>query len=196
MGFFTQVSNRISYGMHALSYDPEAERFAKEKAAADARAAEEETRAAAKKAKAEKEKQAEAERAAKQAELDADQKRRERFEPKRLFNQILSIVGKILGAFVLIAAVGYGASLASNAMVYRNAAFRIAAAIYGGIFFFLVIPYMLLYRWWWLETPPRYFAFLPIVPYEWLHPWTARLLSWMSYNPIGADALAPAPKAL
>lgn len=186
MGFFTQLSNRISYGMHAVSYDPEAERYAKEKAAADARAAEAAEQAAADEAAAAQKKAEEAERAAKQVALEEDQKRRETFDSKRLFEQILSIIGTIVGVFLLLAAFGYGASLASNSMIYRTAAFRVAAAIYGGIFFFLVIPYMLLYRWWWLEQPPQYYAFIPLVPYEWLHPWTARLLSWMSYTPPGS----------
>lgn len=183
MGFFTQLSNRISYGMHALSYDPEAERYAKEKEAADARAAKEAEQAAAEAAAAAVRAAEEAERAKQQAALEEDQKRRETFEPRRLLNQILSIVGTIFLVFLLLGGAGYGASLASNSMIYRTAPFRIAAAVYGGLFFFLVIPYMWIYRRWWLGETPKYYAFMPFVPYEWQHPWTARLLSWMSYTP-------------
>ena len=85
--------------------------------------------------------------------------------------------------FLLFLAVLVGASLATNLNIYRNWAYRLLYAIYGGGFFFIVIPYVLLYRWAWLGKRPRFYSILPLVPYHWDGAVGQLFLSWLSFRP-------------
>jgi hypothetical protein len=183
MSLVTQLANKLSYTLHAATYDPEAEKYAKEqkaKAEADAAALEEakKTNDAAAIAAAQKKKD-DADAAAKAA----SEKERESFDASRLVGRVFGTVFQIVGIFLLIFACLYGASLATNLNVYRDLPFRILYAVYGFLFFWIVIPYVLLYRWWWKGLRPRFYAVFPFIPYHFDNYYAAMFLSWMSYKP-------------
>ena len=188
MSFVRQLVNKVTYGIHNLVSDPEAEEFAKEqKAIADAEAA------ALAKAKAKgdaeavakaKKKKEEAEAAAKAAE----EKERGTFSITRAIRRITAIIIPIVSIFLLIVVGIYGSSLATNLNVYQEWPMRILYAIYGFLFFWLVIPYVLLYRWYWKGIRPRFYAIIPLIPYKFDNYYAALLFGWMTFKP--EDAIA------
>lgn len=183
MSLVTQLANKLSYTLHSATYDPEAEKYAKEqkaKAETDSAALEEAKKSndAATIAAAKKKKD-DADAAAKAAE----EKERESFDAYRLVGRVLWTVFKIVGIFLLIFVCLYGASLATNLNVYRDLPFRILYAVYGLLFFWIVIPYVLAYRWWWKGLRPRFYAVFPFIPYHFDNYYAAMFLSWMSYKP-------------
>ena len=183
MSLFEQLSNKASYLIHSATYDPEAEKFAKEKKAkADADAA------ALAKAKADgdaaavaaaQKKKEENEAAAKEAE----EKERGTFDIGRAIGRALGTVMQIVSIFLVIILGVYGSSLATNLNVYQDWPVRVLYAIYGLFFFWLVIPYVLGYRWYWKGIRPRFYALIPLVPYHFDNYYAAMLFSWMSYKP-------------
>ena len=105
------------------------------------------------------------------------------FSWSRLLTRILSITITIVGIFLLIVAGLYGASLATNLNLYREAPIRVLYAIYGFLFFWISIPYSLLYRWWWKGRKPVFYALIPLIPYKFDNRYAAMMFSWMSFKP-------------
>lgn len=188
MSFVTQLVNKITYGIHNLVSDPEAEKFAKEqKAKADAEAA----ALAQAKAKGDAEAIAKAQKKKEDAEAAAkaaEEKDRETFSITRAIGRIIAIIVPIVLIFLLVVVCIYGSSLATNLNVYQDWPMRILYAIYGFFFFWLVIPYVLLYRWYWKGIRPRFYAIIPLVPYKFNNYYAALLFGWMSFKP--EDAMA------
>lgn len=183
MSLASQLFNKITYGVHALTYDPVAEKFAADqKAKADAAAA-----AAAKtKSKAE----AAAAAAAKKKKDDdaaavkaAAEKKRETFDIGRAAGRVATIVLQVVLIFLVFLGAIFGSSLATNLNVYQDWPIRVLYAVYGFFFFWIVIPYVLLWRWYHKGLRPRYYALIPLVPYHFDNYYAALLLSWMSYKP-------------
>ncbi len=179
----TQLSNSVAYAVHKATYDPEAEEFAKKKAEKE-RLEKKSAEEAAIHAKNEKEKkEAEAALAAIKEKQEHELKERERFDPWRLTNRIFTTIGSILLLFLLVVFGVFGASLATNLNLYKEAPYRVLYAIYGFLFFFLVIPYVIGYRWWWNGQKPRFYALIPIIPYHFDNYYAGMLFSWMSFKP-------------
>ena len=186
MSILGQALNKVSYALHSLTYDPEAEKFAQaQKDAADKAVAD----AAAQKSAAESQAKA-AQEAAKKAKADqaaaeaAKQKEeRNSFDLGRLLGQIFGIISIILLVFLVLVLGVFGASLATNLNVHREWTYRLLYAIWGFLFFWVVIPYVLLYRWWWRGLRPRYYALIPLVPYHFDNYYMGALFSWLSFKP-------------
>lgn len=183
MSLLTQLGNKIQYTMHNLTYDPNAELFAKKEQiekekAAEAAAAAEKTKEAAKIKAA-----ADAVAAKDDARAAAERERRQTFSTTGAIGEAFGIAIKIFAVFIILGLCILGASLATNLNVYHSAPYRIFYAIYGFFFFFLVVPYVLGYRWWLQGKKPKFYALIPLVPYRFNHQLTAFLLSWMSYKP-------------
>ena len=181
---FAQVKNKLQYAWHNLTYDPEAEEYAKEKAteaAATAKRAEKDKNWDKKLDEKMKEEEIEAEE---KAAKEAEQKRRRTFSVSGLFIKALEIIFSIVFTFLIFAAAIWGASLATNLNVYHSAPYRVLYAIWGFLFFWLVIPYTYIYRVWWLQRNiPRYYSILPLIPYHIDHDWTRALFGWLTYRP-------------
>jgi hypothetical protein len=183
MSYFEQLLNSTKYAIHNVTYNPDAERYAKEqKRAAEKQKADVEAQAA--KAVQKTEKEAEAKKAAAaEAEKERIAKERAEFSGGRLALRILKTVAIIvLVALVLFGGL-YGASLATNLNVYKPAAFRVIYAIWGFLFFWVVIPYVWLYRRFWLHKTPRFYAILPLIPYRFTGPFMSKFFDWITYNP-------------
>ena len=185
-GIIAQLSNSVAYAIHKTTYDPEAEEFAKNQAKKEAAEKELEKKKELQ-VKTEKEKKeaeaAEAARLALDEKKEKELKERERFDPWRLTGRVMSVLLTILLVFLLVVFGVFGASLATNLNLYKDAPYRILYAIYGFVFFFLVIPYVLGYRWWWKGKRPRFYSLIPIVPYYFDNYYAGLLLSWMSFKP-------------
>jgi Fe2+ transport system protein B len=183
MDILKQIKDKTLYTLHSVTYDPEAEEYVKRQEAAK-KAAED----AAKQAAIRKEKQA-ADAATSQAKAKAveEQKiaeeKRENFNTTEMTKEALKITGIVLLVFVIIIIGVFGASLATNLMVYKSTPYRIFSAIYGFIFCFIVIPYVLGYRWWWKGKKPIFYALIPIIPYHLDNKFAQVLFSWLSYKP-------------
>ena len=183
MSIFEQIANTMQYQLHTATYNPEAEKFAKEKAQASQSEIDS-------KNKAEEDKK-------KKEELDAQQKLKEQQEEAKrqaekenstfsIFRLIGTIAGTFFGIlfiFCLFFLAILGASLATNLNLYHSAPYRIFYAIYGFLFFFLVIPYVLGYRWFWKGKRPKFYSLIPMIPYHLDNRWAALLFSWLSYRP-------------
>jgi hypothetical protein len=183
MGLIDQISNKITYSIHEATYDPAAQKFAekqaqeKAKAEAGAKAKTDAEKAAAEKAAAD------AAAAAAATEVAARERERENFEAGRLAKRVFGTIGTILLVFLLVVLGVYGASLASNLNIYRNAWFRVLYTIYGFLGFFVVIPYVLLYRWWWNGKKPRFYSLIPLIPYHLDNRLAQTLFGWLSFRP-------------
>ena len=183
MSLLSNLQDKISYKIHQLTFDPEAEEYnasrkaAQEAADAAQRAKDKKTTdEAATKAAAEAKEQA-----AKQAAEDRIAK--SEFRGGRFASTVAKTVATILFAFALVAGGMYGAHLATNLNLYRSWPYRLLYAIYGFIFFPIVIGYVLGYRWWWKGKKPEYYALLPLIPYYINNPLMSTLFSWLSYKP-------------
>jgi hypothetical protein len=183
MGLINQLKNKIEYQINQATYDPEAEKYAKdaavrkaleEKKAKDDAEAKKDADAAAVEAKKKEEADAVAAKAAAEAET---------FSAGRMTKRALSYTAQILFGFAIFAGAVWGMSLAVNLNVYKDLPYKILYAVYGFIFFILVIPYSMLYRWWWLGKKPRFYSLLPLIPRRLEHPITIALFSWLSYKP-------------
>ena len=175
--------NTVQYQFHAATYNPEAEKFAREKALADKKQVE----ANAKAVEVQKEK---AEQDAKKLEKKQkrEQAKQNEIEQKtfsftRLFGTVAGTFFGIFIIFCLFFLAVLGSSMATNLNIYHSAPFRIFYAIYGFLFFFLVIPYVLGYRWFWKGKRPKFYSLIPIIPYHLDNQWAALLFSWLSYRP-------------
>lgn len=173
----------LSFRLHQLTYDPEAERYAQEKAASDsavaaAEKASADSEAAAKKTDAEK--AADAERVKRENEA---RKAKESFRVGRFLGKATGTFSSVIGIFLLVMVGLFGSCLATNLNLYRTWPYRLLYAIYGFVFSPLVILYVFAYRWFWLGKAPRFYALVPLVPYRLEHPWAIQLLSWLSYKP-------------
>lgn len=186
MSLLNQFMNKVSYTLHNITYDPEAEEFAKEKqkeidkTAAEIKAQKEATEA---KIKAEEEKKEADKKAAQERKEAEDEEERNSFSILRLLGRIFGILFLSIGVFFLFLLGVYGSSLATNLNVHKDLPYRVLYAIWGFLFFWLVIPYVLIYRWWWNTKRPRFYALIPLVPYRFDNYYAAMFLSWMSYKP-------------
>ena len=179
MSLLTQAINSMNYRLQKMVTDPEAEAEAKRQKDEQDKAAN-----AIANAKTDKERQAAEEAAAAEKQkAEADAKDRETFSFTRMFWRGVSIAFNIIKWFIFIALALYGASLATNLNLYREAPIRVLYAIYGFLFFWVVIPYSLLYRWWWMGKKPIFYAFIPLIPYKFNNRYAAMMLSWMSFKP-------------
>lgn len=179
----SNLTDKISYNIHNLTYDPEAEKYAQ----AVRLSSEVEKEALSKQATRETDAtDAENAKAAQKAQQEADAKARTEnaeFRVGRFFGKTLGIATMILLAFGVFVVSMFGASLATNLNVYKNWPYRLLYAIYGFIFSPLVILYVFLYRWFWLGKKPRFYSILPLIPYHLNDPWAQQLLAWISYRP-------------
>jgi hypothetical protein len=183
MDLLTKIQDKIAYKVHQATYDPEAEKYAASK-----RAAQEAEDAARKKKQEEEEAREKAINDAKREEEEKrkkaeDIKARSEFNMGRFIAKIISTIMSVFFAFAVVAGGIYGAHLATNLNLYRSWPYRLLYAIYGFIFFPIVIGYVLGYRWWWKGKKPQYYAVLPLIPYFINQPVLATLLSWLSYKP-------------
>jgi cation transport ATPase len=189
MSYFEQLMNSTKYALHKATYNPEAEKYAKQQQKAAEKLkqdAEAETTRLAEKAKKEQEAKQQAEEA---AEKERIAKERAEFSGTRLIGRILKTIGIIVAVALLLIGGVYGASLATNLNVYKSAPFRILYAIWGFLFFWVVIPYVWIYRRFWLHKTPRFYAILPLVPYHFNHPIMSKFFDWITFNPEEVTAL-------
>lgn len=177
------LTDKITYNVHKLTYDPEAEKYAQsarlsaevEKETRDKQAARDAAAADAEKAAA-----------AAKAQQEADAKKRAanaEFSAGRFAGKTMGVVTMVLLAFGLFVVCMFGASLATNLNVYKNWPYRVLYALYGFIFSPVVIVYVFAYRWFWLGKKPRFYSILPLIPYHLNDPWAQQLLAWISYRP-------------
>lgn len=183
MSLLSNLQDKISYKIHQLTYDPEAEKYnASVKVAQEA----EDSAKKAKQAKEDaftKAKTDAANKTAQKAKEDADRIARSEFRVGRFAGKVAGTVATILFGFAVVAGGVYGAHLATNLNLYRSWPYRLLYAVYGFIFFPVVIAYVLGYRWWWNGIRPTFYAVLPLIPYFMNSPWMAFFFSWMSYKP-------------
>lgn len=179
----SQLVNTATHALHKATYNPEAEKYAKElaeKAEREKAAKEAEVKRAADLAKKiEKENLAKQER----DKLAAEQEARGKFDLGRLTGNALGTALNIVLILVLVGLGTFGASLATNLNLYKPTTYRVLYAIYGFFFFFVVIPYCIGYRWWWNGHQPRFYALIPLVPYKFENRWMGIFFSWLSYKP-------------
>lgn len=117
------------------------------------------------------------------AAISKNNESRQEFSITSAVGEALGIAGIITLCFALIVFGLLGSSLATNLNIYKSGYFRTLYAIYGFIFFFIVIPYVFGYRWWWMGSKPRFYSFIPLVPYRFENRWAQLFLSWMSFRP-------------
>jgi hypothetical protein len=183
MSLIRNLQDKLSYTIHSLTYDPQAEEYAASKRAAQ------EAEDAAKKAREQKtaaaKQSAEAAEAAKarQAKEAEERKANSEFRLGRFLSKIFGGFASVILVFFAFAGAIYGSHLATNLNLYRSWPYRVLYAIYGFIFFPIVILYVLGYRWWWNGKKPRYYALLPLIPYYINNPLLAKFFSWLSYKP-------------
>lgn len=183
MSIFEQLSNSVQYQLHSMTYNPDAEAYAKQQSDAAKKTSDAAAQQAAS-AKAAADKAAAAKAAQdKQAQIDQANADRKTFQFTRLFGTVFGSLMTILLIFLLFFGAVLGASLSANLNLYRPMLFRILYACYGFLFFYIVLPYVLGYRWYWKGKRPRFYSLIPIVPYHLDNRWTAFLFSWLSYKP-------------
>ena len=189
MSYFEQLMNSTKYAIHNVTYNPDAEKYAKQQKAA-AEKLKKETEATKNKLATQAEKEAAAKKLAEEtAEKERIAKERAEFSGSRLIGRIMKTIGTIvLVALILLGGV-YGASLATNLNVYKMAPFRIIYAIWGFLFFWIVIPYVWIYRHFWLKKTPRFYAIIPLVPYRFNHPIMSKFFDWITFNPEDVEQL-------
>ncbi len=182
MSLLQNITDQVAFGIHKLTYNPEAEQYA-----ASTRAAQEAADAATRKENQEAAKQKAAEDAAtrkrEEAQRAADQAAQNEFSMGRFLGKTLGSTAIVLLYFFVFAGAIYGAHLATNLNVYRTWPFRVLYAIYGFLFFPIVIAYVVGYRYWWQGKKPRFYALLPIIPYFIKQPVLAFFFSWLSFKP-------------
>lgn len=110
-------------------------------------------------------------------------KKRDEFSIYGLITEVLSYIGGYFGLFLIFVTMTLGSSLAVNLNVYKNWAYRLLYAIYGGIFCLIVIPYVLFYRWLWLGKKPKFYSLMPLFPYHWDNRFMQIVFGWISYRP-------------
>jgi hypothetical protein len=183
MSLLGNLSDAISYNLHRMTYNPKAEQYAKEKAAAEQKAKEDaaaQKENATAKSAAEIKAKEEADAAAKAKKAEEERKT---FSASRLALNVFSILMKILAAFLILVLGVYGASLSANLNLYREYPYRILYAIYGFFLFMFVIPYILLYRWWWNGKKPRFYGLIPIIAGKFVNPTAQTLFGWLTFKP-------------
>lgn len=183
MSLLSNLSDAISYNLHRMTYNPEAEQYAKEKAAAEQKAKEDaaaQKENATAKSAAEIKAKEEADAAAKAKKAEEERKI---FSASRLALNVFLILMKILVAFLILVLGVYGASLSANLNLYREYPYRILYAIYGFFLFMFVIPYILLYRWWWNGKKPRFYGLIPIIAGKFVNPTAQTLFGWLTFKP-------------
>jgi hypothetical protein len=189
MSYFEQALNSLKYGIHTLTYNPDAEKYVKEQ--------ERENENVKQAAEREKQKAAttllksaeEQKKAAERAEKERIAAERAEFSFRRLLGRIFKYFMIAVGIALLIGSALYGASLATNLNVYKSAPFRVIYAIWGFLFFWVVIPYVWLYRRLWLHKTPEFYAILPLVPYKFDHWFMQKFFDWITFNPVHIDEL-------
>ena len=182
MSLLQNITDQVTYGIHKLTYNPEAEQYAASKKAAQEAADSAKRKVTEEEAKkqsaeaANAKKVEDAKRAAEQAALNE-------FNLGRFLGKVMGIVLLVLLYFAIFAGAIYGAHLATNLNIYRTWPFRVLYAVYGFLFFPIVIAYVVGYRYWWQGKKPRFYALLPIIPYFINNPVLAFFFSWMSFKP-------------
>ena len=183
MGLLSNLTDKIAYKINNATYDPEAEKFAKEqKEKAEAEKQSQQDEKNKKKTADEEKKEAEAKaRAAELAKKKADENAE--FRIGRLIGRVVGTALQILLVFAIIGVGILGASLATNLNLYRDWPYRVLYLIYGFIFSPLVIVYVFVYRWLMKGKKPRFYSLMPLVPYRFENKWAAHMFSWISYKP-------------
>jgi len=182
MSLLSQFSDTATYHLHNMTYNPDAEKFAKDK--------KEKADAKAKKEVDDLKKQAKDDIAEVKADLSKKVKKTfawlftdSQFSYIRFFGRMFGTMGIVLIVFFTFVVGIFGASLATNLNVYRPMGFRILYALYGFFFFWIVIPYAVLWRWIWKGKQPRFYALIPIIPYFIENRFLAICFSWLSFKP-------------
>jgi len=189
MSYFEQALNSTKYAIHKLTYNPDAEKFAKQQQQ-DIEKKKKEAEDQKRKTQLDTEKSAMEEKAsAERAEKERIAAERAEFSFTRLLWRIFKIIMIALGIALLIGGALYGASLATNLNVYKSAPFRVIYAIWGFFFFWVVIPYVWIYRRFWLKKTPEFYAILPLVPYSFNHWFMRKFFDWITFNPVDVDEL-------
>jgi hypothetical protein len=183
MTIFDNISNKVSYAVHKLSYDPMAEMYATSKKA------DEEKESSKKAVEAAKIKEEKERLKNEEAIKKATQKVLKKEEADSKFS-ILGMIGDALGTattiilvFVMIGVGILGASLATNLNVYRDYPYRIFYALYGFVFSPIVILYCYGYRMLYLGKRPVFYGLMPMVPYHFDNKFMRNLFSWLSFRP-------------
>jgi hypothetical protein len=183
MGILSNLADKIAYKVNNATYDPEAEKFAKErKEKAEAEKEAKQAEAANKKATEQEKKEAEAN--AKEAAIKKKKaEENARFSIGRLFGRIVGVAFQIVIIFGIVGIGILGASLATNLNLYRDWPYRVLYLIYGFVFSPLVIAYVYVYRWLMKGKRPRFYSIFPLIPYKFENRWAEKALSWLSYKP-------------
>jgi hypothetical protein len=160
MDLLSKVSNKINYSIAKSIEDPEADKYARERAqqqAQEAAAAQrqvEQTAAAA---------------AAAAAKVKSDNEAsnlqdRSQFKPVRAAGNVSRGILKAIVYLFLLIIILYAGHLCANEAIGYNVPFRIFSFILGQIFFWFVIPRFLIRRYWY-GLPNFNYAFLPVSTY-------------------------------
>ena len=91
-----------------------------------------------------------------------EEMKQDTFDVGDVFKKIFATAAGIVGVFLVILFGLLGSSLAMNMLIYRNAALRILAGVFGFIFFPFVLGYGLVRRFWY-QKAPEFFAAFPFV---------------------------------
>ena len=188
MSLLQNITSQVTYGIHKLTYNPEAEQYA-----ASQKAAQEAADSAKRKVEEEAAKKKSVEdveaKKVEDAKRAAEQAAQNEFNLGRFLGKVLGVIVLVLFYFLIFAGAIYGAHLATNLNIYRTWPFRVLYAVYGFIFFPIVIAYVIGYRYWWQGKKVRFYALLPLIPYFINQPILAFFFSWMSYKPDEVIAL-------
>jgi len=157
MDLVTRVSNKINYSIAKAIDDPEADKYARERAHQQAQ------EEAARQRQAE---QTAATVAAAAAKVKSDQEAsklqdRSQFKPVRAAGNVSRGILKTIFYLFLLIIIFYAGHLCANEAIGYNVPFRIFSFICGQIFFFFVIPRFLVRRYWY-GLPNHNYAFLPV----------------------------------
>lgn len=189
MSYFEQALNSTKYAIHKLTYNPDAEQYAKQQ---KQEIENKKKQAEDQKQKAELDAKKSAEEqnaAAERAEKERIAAERAEFSFSRLLLRIFKTIMIAVGIALLVGGALYGSSLATNLNVYKSAPYRVIYAIWGFLFFWVVIPYVWIYRRFWLKKTPEFYAILPLVPYSFNHWFMRKFFDWITFNPVHVDEL-------
>jgi cation transport ATPase len=159
MGLLDSVKNKVSHSINKTLTDPEADKWAKEKAEKDARDAAAAADAAAQEAAKKRDEQ---DKAAQQEAARKLQQRR-KFTAKDAGKVALSTFSSVFISLLVIALMLHAGSLCANDAIARSMIYRIVFFIYGAVPFFAVfiLIYYHIYRRY-KGTMPRVFTVLPL----------------------------------
>ena len=90
-----------------------------------------------------------------------EEMKQDTFDVGDVFKKMFATAAGIVGVFLVLLFGLLGSSLAMNMMIYRNAALRVLAGVFGFIFFPFIIGWGLVRRIWYSRAP-EFFAAFPL----------------------------------